>query len=424
MPPMPRLSRSTTLLFCLVAALLFQSAPVYAKDKVTVGMDVLFSTKKYRAQLKGKRVALVTNHTAVNGKMESSIDIVKHHAKKGGYQLVALFGPEHGISGNAYAAEGVKHDKDRDGIPVYSLHGETRRPTEKMLQDVDLIIFDIQDVGTRSYTYISTLFYVMEEASKYGIDVIVTDRPNPLGGHTIDGPGVSEAWRSFIGYIDVPYVHGMTVGELARYFRAESKLSSTLMVVPMKGWKRRMTFRDTGLHWVPTSPNIPEEDTPFYYPATGLLGQLGLVSIGIGYTLPFKVVGAPWLDAYRLAKHLNAQKYPGVSFQPYIFRPMFGMYSGEECKGVRVVVTDRAAFLPTSTDYLIIGVLKALYPRRFEQALNSNKTRKELFCKAVGDSEAIRIIENEKYISWKLRRLCFENAQAFKASRQKYLLYK
>ena len=208
------------------------------------------------------------------------------YLRKKGVFLKALFSPEHGLTGLAYSWEKVKDHKE-DGIPVYSLHGETRRPTAAMLKDLDVLIYDIQDIGVRPYTYISTLFYSMEEAAKRHMQFVVLDRPNPINGHMIDGPMLEEQWRSYIGYINIPYCHGMTIGELAEYFNAEYKIGCNLKVVAMEGWSRDMTFKDTGLHWVPTSPHIPEAETPLFFATTGLIGELNIVNIGIGYTLPF-----------------------------------------------------------------------------------------------------------------------------------------
>ena len=213
-----------------------------------------------------------------------------------------------------------------------------------MLKDVDILIYDIQDIGSRSYTYITTLFYVMEEAAKAQIPLIVLDRPNPINGLLVEGPMLNERWRSFIGYVNVPYCHGMTVGELALFFNAEYQIGCKLEVIQMQGWKRWMHFEDTGLAWVPTSPHIPEADTPLFYASTGIIGELGIVSIGIGYSLPFKVVGAPWIRAQEFATAMNAQRLPGVHFMPYHFKPFYGLYKEKQCQGVLIRITDPHVF--------------------------------------------------------------------------------
>ena len=384
---------------------------------VELGIDRLFSQEPYLSWVYGKRVGLVTNHTAVNGEFQTAAQICKtHHCT-----LVALFAPEHGIKGLGRASESIKEEKDADGVPIYSLHGETRRPTDAMLRGIDVLVYDIQDIGCRGYTYISTLFYVMEEAAKRNIPVVVADRPNPLGG-IVDGPLLEDGWRSFIGYIRVPTCHGMTAGELARFFNEEYKVGCDLRVAPMKGWKRSMTFRETGLPWVPTSPQIPEIDTPLFFPATGALGEVSCLSIGVGYTLPFKVVGAPWIRADDLAEKLNGQRFPGVYFQPFHFRPFFGSFKGIDCQGVRLVVTDSQRFLPVATQFLILGTLKHLYPAQFKEFLAQMERKKEWMCKVMGTEKVLRILQDEKYVVYPLRSLCDESRKAFLPTRQKYLI--
>lgn len=413
----------------ITAAFLFTAATggvrlVSPRDpavKVTVGIDVL-SQGGYNSQLKGKRIGLITNHTAISSKRESTIDILKRMAKIQGFTLAALFAPEHGLNGSIHAEEKVDNAFDADNIPIYSLYGKTKRPTTAMLKGIDLLIYDIQDIGTRSYTYITTLFYVMEEASKRGISVMVLDRPNPINGIVVDGPMLEMKWRSTIGYINVPYCHGMTVGELALFFNSEYQAGCDLTVVPMHHWNRKMNFNDTGLSWMPTSPQIPEATTPLFYPATGLLGELSLVNIGVGYTLPFKIVGAPWIDAQQFAGALNRQKFPGVHFEPFHFKPFYGKFAHEECHGILLVVTDSLRYKPVSTQYLLIGVLKGLYPTKFKKAMEESKNRKEMFCKATGTEEIYRMMAEERNIVWKLRSHHEKERTNFMALRKKYLI--
>ena len=312
------------LLLCLLCGSLFA--------KIQLGVDVFFQEERYHA-LKGKKVALLTNQTGVDGHQRPTLELLQQVEKE--FKIVSLFCPEHGLTGISHNAEHVAHRKEGK-LTCYSLHGTHRRPTAEMLKNIDVIIYDIQEIGCRSYTYATTLYYVMEEAAKKNIEVIVLDRPNPLGGIIVDGPMLKEKNRSFLGYINVPYCHGMTIGELARFFNEEYKVKCKLKVIPLKGWRRDMTYQETGLAWTPTSPQIPEADTPFFYPATGLLGGLQLVSIGIGYTLPFKVVGAPWIDSKAFANALNEQDLKGVKFLPFHFKPFFGPYKNEECHGVRI----------------------------------------------------------------------------------------
>lgn len=407
----------------LIFFLPFSFAQAAKPPKVKVGADQLF-TEDYIKLIKGKKVGLITNHTAVNSQMISTIDLLKQNAKKQDFILAALFAPEHGIKGAAHASESIEDERDADGIPIYSLHGKHRRPTEKMLSQIEVLLFDIQDIGSRSYTYSTTLFYAMEEAKKQNILVVVLDRPNPINGVVIDGPLLEEKWRSMVGYVNVPYCHGMTIGELARYFNGEHKIGCALEVVPMSGWQRSMTFQDTGLPWIPTSPYIPEASTAFYYPMTGILGELQMVSTGIGYTLPFKVVGAPWINGKKFAAQLNSQKFPGVHFEPFYFRPFYGRFAHEDCEGVLIVVTEPLRYRPVSTQYLLIGLLKSLYPSKFSEALANAVDRKEMFSKVNGTDKIYKIISEEKNIVWKLRSFQEKEKEEFSKSRKKYLISK
>lgn len=396
-------------LFCLFSVTL--------RADVDLGIDVFFAEGHHKP-LRGKRIGLVTNHTGVNRDLVPTAKLLKDHL-----QLVALFSPEHGLKGNGYAFEKVADDNTLDQIPIYSLHGSTRRPTNEMLKKIDVLIYDIQDIGVRSYTYATTLFYVMEEAAKRKIPVIVLDRPNPINGMIVDGTMLDQKWRSYIGYINVPYCHGMTIGELALFFNGEYKIGCQLKVVPMRGWKRRMSFKDTGLEWIPTSPHIPEADTPLFYASTGILGELDIVNHGVGYTLPFKVVGAPWLDAEEFATKLNQQRLPGVKFLPFHYRPFYGSLKGQECHGVLIRVTDKLRYRPLSVQYLLLGMLKSLYPDRVKASIGGiNQTKRDLFCKANGNSEVLRIMNEEQYAAWKMISYEKQERGDFEKLRAKYLI--
>lgn len=384
-------------------------------SQVSPGVDVFFEGE-HLSLIKDKRVGILTNHTGVDGQMRSTLQRFLDCA-----QVTAIFSPEHGLKGQHYAWESVKHG-DEKGIALYSLHGETRRPKPEMLKDIDVLIYDIQCTGVRAYTYPTTLFYTMEEAAKLGIEVIVLDRPNPINGLVVDGPMLEEKWRSYIGYINVPYCHGMTIGELSRFFNEEYKIGCKLKVIPMKGWERSMSYRDTGLAWIPPSPNIPEPDTPLFSSSTGILGELHIINIGIGFTLPFKVVGAPWISANEFAEKLNAQKLPGVHFQPFHFRPFYGLYKGIDCQGVLIQITDTKIYRPLSVQYLLLGMLKSLYPKEFSKRL-ADMGSKDVFCKANGTEAVYEIILKEKYPAWKLIELHKAEREAFLETRKKYLLY-
>ena len=398
--------------------LLFVFFSSLSAGPVQVGIDVLIQDNGLN-RLRGKHIGLVTNQTAVNANLRSTFSILKENAKD--YKVVALFAPEHGFYGRDYAYEQVQ-DETLDGIPLFSLHGATRRPTDEMLKGIDLLIYDIQDIGSRSYTYITTLFYVMEEASKKGIPVMVLDRPNPINGITIDGPMLEPELRSMVGYINVPYCYGMTVGEIAHYFNQEYKVGCSLEVIPMQGWLRTMSFHDTGLAWIPTSPYIPESDTPLYYPITGILGELSMVNIGIGYTLPFKLIGAPWINALEFSKTLNEQNYPGVFFTPFFFRPFYGKYKNENCQGVLITVSNPKRYKPLAIQFLIMGTLKKLYPKEFTARLEQSQQRKEMFCKVMGCTKAWNILQQKtQSLTAELRAIHDPERHSFYEKRKPYL---
>jgi uncharacterized protein YbbC (DUF1343 family) len=396
------------LLFCMT---------VWAEPHISLGVDVFFAEKQYQG-LKGKKIAVLTNHTGVDSSLTPTIDLFRFY--EGDYKIVALFSPEHGLRGQHYAFDFIKHGEE-NGIPVYSLHGETRRPTKKMLENVDVLFYDIQCTGVRAYTYPTTLFYMMEAAAKEGIEVVVFDRPNPINGNTVDGPMLEDKWRSFIGYINIPYCHGMTIGELATFFNEEYKVGCKLRVVSMKDWKRSMTYRDTGLSWIPPSPNVPDADTPLFCPMTGIMGECHLLNIGIGFTMPFKVVGAPWIEAKEFSDKLNAQKLPGIRFHPFYFRPFYGLYKGLDCQGVLLYITDLKAYRPLAVQYLLLGMVKSLYPKEFSKRIV--KSNRDLFSKANGTDAIYEILVKEKYPAWKLIDYDKEEREAFLEKRKKYLLY-
>ncbi len=411
-------TRAACLFFFFIAHLFFVFA--FASPNIDLGIDRLFE-EPYLHYLKGKKVGLITNHTGVDKNLKPTIEIFKE-AKA--FSLVALFSPEHGIDGLSYAAEEIVDLKDSDGVPIYSLHGKTRRPTEKMLSGIDVLVFDIQEIGCRSYTYASTLFYAIEEAAKKKISFVILDRPNPMGGLIVDGPMLADKWRSFLGYVNVPYCHGMTLGELANFFNLEYQIGCDLKVIPMNGWKRTMTFKETGIAWIPPSPHVPEPDTPFFCASTGVLGELEIVNIGIGYTLPFKLIGAPWIKAKEFAEKLNSQKLPGVKFVPYHFRPFYGRYKGESCHGVKIVITNARNYKPLAVQYLIIGIIKTLYPKEFQEKLkNASESKRKLFCQANGNDAMLHFLFNEKYVAWKMIHFEAAEREAFLEKRKPYLLY-
>lgn len=327
--------------------------------QVLTGIDVL-ARDRFK-QLAGLRVGLVTNQTGRDRGGRSTIDVLY---KAPNVKLVALFSPEHGIRGAA--DEKVSDSKDEQtGLPIYSLYGETRRPTPEQLKGLDAVVFDIQDIGTRFYTYISTLGYVMEEAAKAGRPVFVLDRPNPIGGLEVEGPVADADKPSFTAYHAIPVRHGMTIGELARLFNQERNLGCDLRVVEMEGWKRAMWLDETNLLWVNPSPNMRSLTEATLYPGIGLLETTN-VSVGRGTDTPFEVVGAPWIDGQQLASYLNNLRIAGVRFVPLRFSPRSSVYKDEECGGVNIIITDRARFRPVRNGLEIAAALRELYPAQWK----------------------------------------------------------
>lgn len=390
------------------------------KPTVKLGIEVMI--EKHSEMLKGKKVGLITNATGVDSKLRSTADTLYELQN---IRLSALFAPEHGIRGGVMGY--TKDEVDpKTGVPVFSVG--TGEPTEKMLKNVDILLFDIQDIGCRSYTYISTMKNCMLAAAKHNIPFIILDRPNPISGLTVDGPILDMKFQSPVGAGPLAYLHGMTVGEIAKFFNEELNINCNLTVIKMEGWKREMFWEDTGLLWVPTSPHIPEPDTPLFYPVTGILGELSMVSIGVGYTLPFKVVGAPWMDAEKVTDIMNSRNLPGVFFQPFYFKPFYGIFANQQCNGFRIIITDKKKFLPVVTGYHIIGALLTEYPDRFnftisEASPNKEKQKRiEMFDKVNGTDFIRKQFQNgipaESIIN------AYQPAlKEFIEKRKKYLLY-
>ena len=312
--------------------------------------------------VRGLRVGLVVNPSSITPGLEHASVAL---SGRRGLTVAALFGPEHGIAADAQDLVEVGHSRDREtGLPVYSLYGETRVPTPEMLAGVDAMVYDVQDVGSRYYTFVYTMLHVMEACAREGKRVVVLDRPNPIGGDAVDGNVLDRAYRSFVGMHPLAVRHGMTAGELALLFRDELALDVDLRVVPMKGWRRAMAYEDTRLPWVLPSPNIPTVDTAYVYPG-GCLVEGTNLSEGRGTTRPFELVGAPWLDGHALARALEKERLPGVGFRAAAFTPTFQKHAGELCHGVQVHVLDRRRFPAFLTYLLLIQHARRQDPARF-----------------------------------------------------------
>ncbi|HEU4713735.1 MAG TPA: exo-beta-N-acetylmuramidase NamZ domain-containing protein [Pyrinomonadaceae bacterium] len=323
--------------------------------RVLTGIDVL--ERNGFKQLAGMRIGLVTNHTGRNREGRATIDVL---SKAPNVKLVSLFSPEHGIRG--LADENISDSKDdATGLPIYSLYGQTRRPKPEQLNDLDALVFDIQDVGVRFYTYISTLGYLLEEAAKTNLPVFVLDRPNPIGGVDVDGPIADPDKLSFISYHTIPTRHGLTIGELAQLFNRQRKIGADVRVIKMEGWRRAMWFDETNLTWINPSPNMRSLTQATLYPGVGLLETTN-VSVGRGTDTPFEVVGAPWIQGDKLAEYLNQRSIPGVRFVPIRYTPNASVFKNEQCGGVNIIVTDRGAFRPLLTGIEMALALRKLYP--------------------------------------------------------------
>src|SRR6266566_1453550 len=402
--------------FALLAGVLalIQAAPA----QVQLGSEAL-AANGFK-ELQGKRVGLITNPSGVSRNGESTIDLLRRAPE---VRLVALFGPEHGVTGDVKAGERIAERTDkRTGLPVHSLYGTTRKPTPSMLKGLDALVYDLQDTGVRSYTFISTMGLAMEACAEAGIEFVVLDRPNPLGGERVEGPMLDDRFRSFVGQWNIPYAYGMTCGELARMINGEGwiRMPCQLTVIPMNGWRRSMVWRDTGLRWAPTSPNVPRANSPLYYAATGLFGELAGgsgASIGTRLKRPFECVIAPWLDANKLGAAMNSYGLRGIRF------PTFSVtHEGQRLQGVLLKIDDPArAPLVAINFYLLDAIEKASGRDLFVEAAQRKKDF-QMFDKVCGTDELRSQLKtgnsaSEIVESWRA------GEEAFRQQRRKYLLY-
>jgi len=376
---------------------------------IKLGLTVLLEDRL--ELIEGKSVGLITNSTGVNESLQDNIFLLVDNPK---VKLKAIFSPEHGLWGSVQDAISIPFDQyDQVKIPIYSLYGKTTKPTTEMLDGIDALIFDIQDIGVRFYTYISTMAMAMQACAENDIEFIVLDRPNPINGNILEGNVLDPDFSSFIGYLPILLRHGMTVGELARLFNEHFQIGAKLSVVEMEGWKRDKWFDDTGLQWIMPSPNMPTLDTATVYPGTCLFEGTNL-SEGRGTTKPFEIIGAPWIDSHNLADSLNNLFLHGVKFRPVYFIPTFSKHRDQSCGGVQVHVIDRDKFAPVKTALNMIEIIKRLYPnefqfiKHFDLLMGTDKIRNDL---SRGHSV------DDVIQSWKDEVLDFVNI------RSKYILY-
>ena len=404
----------------LAMVLVFTSiVPAFAQNDTSgfkLGVEVLLTEQK--DLIKGKRVGLITNPTGVDQNLNHIVDLLHEDEE---IDLVALYGPEHGVRGDAQAGSQVESYVDEQtGITVHSLYGATKKPTPEMLEGVDVLIFDIQDVGARFYTYIYTMAYAMQAAQENGIEIIVLDRPNPLGGDKVSGPVLEEKYSSFVGMYPIPVIHGMTVGELANYFNTEFDINAKLTVVPMKNWNRNMLYDDTGLELVLPSPNMPTTKTIQVYPGAGFFEGTNM-SEGRGTTKPFELIGAPFVNAYDFAKAMNEKELPGVRFRAASFTPTMSKHKGELSHGVQIHVTNSDIYDPLRVGLEMIIKLNEMYPEDFIFTPNWNNTS-YFFDTLMGNSwvrEAI--LEGKSYDE--IEAMWSDGLSAFRENRKQHLIY-
>jgi uncharacterized protein YbbC (DUF1343 family) len=379
-----------------------------ALQSVANGIDVL--EKNGFKELNGLKIGLVTNHTGRNLAGKQTIDVLKDAPN---VQLVSLFAPEHGIRGELDIAKIDDSKDDKTGLPVYSLYGETRRPKPEQLKDLDAIVYDIQDIGARFYTYTATLRNVMEEAAKAGKPVYVLDRPNPINGNDVEGSLAEEDKLSFIAAHTIPVRYGLTIGELGQMMNAERKIGAGLRVIKMENWSRSMWFDETGQTWINPSPNMRSLTGATLYPGIGLLETTNL-SVGRGTDTPFEVIGAPWLDGQKLAKYLNERNLKGVRFIPIRFKPNASVFKDEQCGGVNIVITDRSSFRSVRTGIEIATALRKLYPADWQV---------DKYARLLVNAEILEMVKRGE-IPENIEKVVQKHVDDFAKRRASFLLYK
>ncbi len=387
---------------------------------VDLGIDRLLEVE--RRLLAGRRIGVVCNPASVDGLFRHTADRLVADPD---VAVAALFGPQHGFRSDLQDNMiETPHAQDaRRRVPVYSLYSETREPTAEMLRDVDVLVIDLQDVGTRVYTYIYTMANCMRAAARHGVHVIVCDRPNPVGGEEIEGGRLEPAFTSFVGQFPIPLRHGMTIGELARLFNDEFRIGCSLDVIPLGGWRRSMYFDETGLPWVMPSPNIPTLDSAIVYPGAVLFEGTTL-SEGRGTTRPFELIGAPWIDGERLAEAMNARNLPGAHFRAVFFEPTFQKHAKQTCGGCQVHVLDRRRFRPVRTAVELIAEFRRQAPDRFawREPPYEYEHDKQPIDILSGSDRLRQSIDADEDVgafvaSWRA------DEESFRLTRQKYLLY-
>jgi uncharacterized protein YbbC (DUF1343 family) len=407
------------LFLLLISALFFPS--VSFSQKIKLGIDIL--ERDNFSILAGKNIGLITNQTGVNSRLETTHDILKHASN---LKLVSVYSPEHGFKGIISSGQSFENYTDTiSGINYFALYGKTAKPTKEMLQGIDVLVYDIQDIGVRSYTYISTLGLAMQAAAENKIPFIILDRPNPLGGYRIEGNVVEEDFKSFVSQYEIPYVYGLTCGELANLINTKrsigNKIKCKLQVVKMEGWQRWMKFSDTGLFWVPTSPNVPYQETPFYLVGSGVLGELVVFGIGITFTLPFQTFAAEWINDDSLAIAMNNLKLPGVLFRSISYKCLYGDWKDKILNGVQVYITDFLKVNLLELQFYFMQVHHQFYPDKNPFELTT-KNRLKMFDLVMG-TDKIREKFSKRFMVDDIKNYFQKDSNWFKKLSKRYYLY-
>jgi uncharacterized protein YbbC (DUF1343 family) len=388
--------------------------------KVKLGIEKLLETSP--KWLKEKRIGLLVNQASVDSHLRHTADLLMQSYP---HNIKALFGPQHGIRGekqdNMVESDDFIHP--RFNLPVFSLYGATRIPTREMLEHIDILIIDLKDVGTRVYTFISTMAYCLEAAKQYDKKVVVLDRPNPIGGDKLEGNLLKDEFRSFVGVYPLPMRHGLTIGELALLFNQHYKIGCELEIISMDGWNRSMLFNETGLHWIPPSPNMPTSATAMVYPGQVILEGTNL-SEGRGTTNPFELFGSPFIDPHQLKKKVDSRKLPGIHLREVFFQPTFNKWENEVCGGLHIHVTDARTYKPYVTTLAIIQDIITLYPHHFAWRTPPYEYEKEKIPVDIitGDKSLREGIERQKEIA-DLEKTWQKELQDFKKITQSFFLY-
>lgn len=389
------------------------------KRKVETGLDKL--VKEDFRIIRGQKIGIVANQTSVTCNLTHIIDEAK---KRGRCQVEIVFSPEHGFTGEKPEAHKIKgkYYNDEYDIEIFSLYGETYQPPKEILEELDALIFDLQDIGVRWYTYISTLYYCIKACSEAQKPIYILDRPNPLNGEIIEGPILKPEFKSFVGIAEIPVRYGMTIGELALLLNDKYALNAKLQVISMENWKRDYWFEDTNLIWIPTSPNIPTPETAIIYVGTALIEGTN-ISEGRGTSNPFKVIGAPWIKARKLAEELNRQSLSGVKFRPTYFIPYTSKHKNQVCGGIQVHITDKEDLRPFEIGIHILSTIKKMYPDKFEWIKHVRNEEEKYFIDLLAGTDKLRKMIDENEDPWQILYELEKDLDRYVIEREKYLIY-